>query len=207
MLERSSHRVPLARRNKMSTSTALMTAEELMELPTGEGFRYELINGELITMPASGLPHGRVTILLSTPLAQFIWDHGLGEIFAAESGFKLTSNPDTVLATDISFITKERLAEIGELPGFLPGSPDLVVEVLSPSDRPSMVNQKTSLWLAHGAKHVWIVNPKKRTVTIYRSPSDSITFSGSDDLEADDILPGFRISLDRIFGPTPGTTK
>ena len=208
MLQRSSQRASVARRNKMSTSTtALMTAEELMKLPMGWGFRYELINGELITMPASGYPHGRVTVRLSTPLAQFIWDRGLGEIFAAESGFKLTSNPDTVLAPDISFITKEHAELLGERPGFLPGSPDLVVEVLSPDDRPSKVKQKTLLWLEHGAKQVWIVNPKKSTVTIYRSPSNSITFSGSDELEADDILPGFRISLDRIFGPTPGTIK
>jgi Uma2 family endonuclease len=158
-------------------------------------------------MPASGFPHGRTAARLTAPLTQFILDHGLGEVFAAETGFQLTSSPDTVLAPDISFITKERLEEIGEPTGFSPGSPDLVIEVLSPSDRPSMVKQKTSLWLAHGAKQVWIVNPKKSTVTVYRSPSDSITFSGSDELEADDILPGFRISLDRIFGPTPGTTK
>ena len=201
MLERSSQRAALARRNKMSTSTtALMTAEELMKLPTGMGLRYELINGELITMAASELPHGRVTMRISVPLGQFIWDHGLGEIFAAESGYKLTSNPDTVQAPDFSFITKERMAEIGERPGFLPGSPDLVVEVLSPDDRPSYVKQKTLRWLEHGAKQVWIVNPKKSTVTIYRSPSDSITFSGSDELEADDMFPGFRLSLDRIFG-------
>jgi len=207
MLERSSQRASLAMHNQMSTSTALMTAEELMKLPTGEGLRYELINGELITMPASGLPHGRVTMRLSAPLAQFIWDHGLGETFAAESGFKLTSNPDTVMALDFSFITKEHADVLGEQPGFLPGSPDLVVEVLSPDDRPSKVKQKTSRWLEHGAKQVWLVDPKKSTVTIYRSPSDSITFSGSDELQADDILPGFRLSLDRIFGPTPGTTN
>ena len=197
MLERSSQLIP----------TPLMTAEELMQLPMGEGLRYELIDGELITMPASGFPHGRATALLTVALGQFIVDHELGEIFAAESGFKLTSNPDTVLAPDFSFITKQRHEEMGEPPGFLPGSPDLVVEVLSPDDRPAMVKAKTSRWFAGGATQVWIVAPKTCTVTIYRSPSDSITFSNSDELEADDLLPGFRISLDRIFGPTPGTVK
>ena len=197
MLERSSQLIP----------TPLMTAEELMRLPTGEGLRYELIDGELISMPASGFPHGRATARLTAALGQFIVDHELGEIFAAESGFKLTSNPDTVLAPDFAFITKQRHEELGEPPGFLPGSPALVVEVLSPDDRPSEVKAKTSLWFTGGAQQVWIVDPKKRIVTIYRSPSDSITFSGSDELEADDMFPGCRLSLDRIFGPTPGTVK
>lgn len=206
MLQRSSQRASV-RSKMMSTSTALTTAEELMELPCGEGFRYELIDGELITMPASGYPHGRATARLTTALGQFIFDNDLGEVFAAETGFKLTSSPDTVLAPDIAFITKQRHEEWGEPPGFLPGSPNLVVEVSSPDDRPSKVRAKISRWFTGGASQVWIVDGKKRTVTVYRSPSDSVTFSGSDELQADDILPGFRISLDRIFGSTPGTNK
>ena len=182
-----------------STSTALMTAEELMELPHGEGFRYELINGELEKTMSAGFPHGRITMRLAGPLSGFIWDHDLGEAFAAETGFQVAFGPDTVLAPDIAFITKERLEQIGETEHFWPAAPDLVVEVLSPSDRPSKVNKKTSLWLGYGAKQVWIVNPKNRTVTVYRSPSDTTTFSGSDYLEAQDLLPGFRLSLDRIF--------
>lgn len=181
------------------TSTALMTAEELMELPHGEGFRYELINGELEKTMSAGSPHGRITMRLAGPLSEHIWTHGLGEVFAAETGFQLTFGPDTVLAPDISFVAKERLEQIGEKEGFWPGAPDLVVEVLSPSDRASKVDKKTLRWLSYGAKQVWIVNPKNRSVTVYRSHEDTTTFSGSDDLEAQDLLPGFRLSLDRIF--------
>jgi len=182
-----------------TTSTALMTAEELMNLPR-DGFRYELINGELEKMPPPGLPHGRIALRLSIPLGQFVWDHGLGEVFATNTGFQLTSNPDTVLAPDFAFITKERWSEIE---GYWPGPPDLAVEVLSPSDPPGKVKQKISRWFSFGTKQVWIVDPKHSTVTVYRSPSDTTTFSGSDCLEAQDLLPGLRISLDRIFGPTP----
>ena len=182
-----------------TTSIALMTAEELMELPHGEGFRYELINGELEKTMSAGLPHGRITMRLAGSLAEFIWTHGLGEIYAAETGFQLTFGPDTVLAPDIAYISKERLEQVGESDRFWPGAPDLVVEVLSPSDRPGKVNKKTLLWLGYGAKQVWIVNQKNRTVTVYRSPSDTTTFCGSDYLEAQDLLPGFRLSLDRIF--------
>ncbi len=183
-----------------TTSIALITAEELMELPRGEGFRYELIDGELEKTMSPGFPHGRMGARLMVPLGQFVLERGLGEVFLAETGFQLTFDPDTVLAPDISFISKERLEQVGEYPNrYWPSAPDLVVEILSPSDRPSKVIKKTTLWLKHGAKQVWIVNGKDRTVVIHRSASDRETFSGSDDLKADDLLPGFRLSLDRIF--------
>jgi len=183
---------------KVSTSKALMTAEELINLPRGY-YRAELINGELIKMPLPGFPHGRTTARLTAPLVNFVWDNNLGEVFTNDTGFQLTWNPDTVLGADISFISKERLEERGEIQGYWQGPPDLAVKVLSPGDRPGKVNKKISRWFSFGTKQVWIVDPKHSTVTIYRSPFDTITFSGSDHLEADDILPGFRISLNRIF--------
>jgi Uma2 family endonuclease len=207
MLERSSQRASVVRSNEMSTSTALTTAEEFLLLPDEDGFRHELINGEVIRMPSPGYPHGRIVVRLTAPLAQFVWDHGLGEVLN-DAGWKLTSSPDTVLGPDISFITKQRLKQGPPIiEGYWDGPPDLAVEVLSPSERPGMVQARILSLFGYGVKQLWIVNPKHSTVVVYRSPSDSITFSGSDELEADDILPGFRISLDRIFGPTPGTTK
>ena len=187
-----------------TTSTALMTAEELMHLPRGY-YRAELINGELITMPLPKVPHGRAATRLGGPLLQFVEDHDLGEVYIRDVGYQLTWNPDTVLGPDISFISKQRLTEVGEVEGYGQGPPDLAVEVRSPGDRRGKVNKKISQWLGSGARQVWIVEPKHRTVTIFRSESDKTTFSGSDYLEAQDLLPGFRLSLDRIFGTTPDT--
>lgn len=181
-----------------TTSTALMTAEELMQLPD-DGFRYELVNGELEKMPPPGHPHGRIAFRLSIYVGQFILEHGLGEGFATDTGFKLTSNPDTVLAPDFAFVTNERFAEGKDTEGYWPGPPELAVEVLSPRDRPGKVNKKISRWFGFGARQVWIVDPKHCTVTVYRSPSDTTVFSESDFLEAQDLLPGFRISLEKIF--------
>jgi len=189
-----------------ATSTALMTAEELMQLPD-DGFRYELINGELEKMPPPGLPHGRIAFRLSVLLGNFILDHELGEGFAPETGFKLTSNPDTVLAPDFAFVTNERFVEVGKTDGYGAGAPDLAVEVLSPSDRPGKVKQKIARWFNFGTRQLWIVDPKRSTVAVYRSESDITMFSGSDYLEAQDLFPGLRISLDKIFGPAPGTVK
>ena len=187
-----------------TTSTALMTAEELMNLPDDD-LRHELINGELITMPLPKAPHGRAATRLGAPLVQFVEDHDLGEVYIGDVGYQLTWNPDTALGPDVSFMSKQRLKEMGEVEGYWQGPPDLAVEVLSPGDRRGKVNKKISLWLGSGTKQVWIVDPKHRTVTIYRSESDTTTFSGSDYLESQDLFPGFRLSLDRIFGPTSGS--
>ena len=191
-----------------ANSTARMTAEDLMQLPRGY-YRAELINGVLITMPLAGHLHGRITARLSVPLANFVWDHDLGDVFSV--GCQLTWNPDTVIGPDICFISKERLQWAGEVEGYWQGPPDLAVEVLDPEDHSDKVKQMISRWLSFGTKQVWIVDPKQSTITIYRSSSALIRenprqemFSGSDYLEAQDMFPGLRISLDKIFGPTPG---
>jgi Uma2 family endonuclease len=178
-----------------------MTAEELIQLPRGY-YRAELINGELIKMPLPGLPHGRTAARLGASLTHFVLDHELGEVFMNDAGFQLTWDPDTVLGPDISFISKERLKQVEEVEGYWQGPPDLAVEVLSPGDRPGKVNKKISRWFSFGTKQVWIVDAKHSTITVYRSPSDTTTFSGSDYLESPDLFPGFRISMDRVFGAT-----
>ncbi|HEV8168998.1 MAG TPA: Uma2 family endonuclease, partial [Pyrinomonadaceae bacterium] len=109
-----------------TTSTALMTAEELMQLPDDD-LRHELINGELITMPVPRLPHGRTEARLGSRLTQFVLDHDLGEVFT-NSGFQLTWNPDTVVGPDIAFVSKERLEQTGDVTGYWQGPPDLAVE-------------------------------------------------------------------------------
>jgi len=189
-----------------TTSTALMTAEELMELPEDD-LRHELINGELITMPLPRIPHGRIEARLGLQLAQFIWDHDLGEAYIGDSGFQLTWNPDTVVGPDFAFVSKERLKEAGEVNGYWQGPPDLAVEVYSPGYRPGKISERVSRLFNAGTKQVWIVNLKHNTVTVYRSPSDTKTFSGSDYLESPDLFPGFRISLDRIFGTSLNSDK
>jgi len=181
-----------------TTSTALMTAEELMQLPDDD-LRHELINGELIEMPLPKLPHSRIEARLGAPLAQFVWDHDLGEVYFGDGGFQLTRNPDTVVGPDISFISKGRLEQAGDVKGYWQGPPDLAVEIYSPGYRPGKVSQRISRLFNGGTKQVWIVDLKHSTVAVYRSESDITTFSGSDYLEAQDLFPGFRISLERIF--------
>ncbi|HEY0762740.1 MAG TPA: Uma2 family endonuclease [Pyrinomonadaceae bacterium] len=177
-----------------STQTHLMTAEELMNIDD-EPNRHELIKGELLTMAPVGFPHGTATMNLSVLLYSHVKANNLG-VLAAEVGFKLESDPDTVLAPDISFIARERVGVRSE--GYRDGPPDLAVEILSPSDRKTQVERKTSLWLELGAKAVWNVNLRKRTVEVVRADGKRWLFYENDEL-VDDTVPGFRVKVSKIF--------
>src|SRR6266498_2465637 len=166
----------------MSTEVQLMTADELLALPRGE-FRYELVNGELKKMSPAGQKHGRITVRLTAPLAKHVRDDQLGQVYAAETGFKLKSNPDTVLAADIAFVGKERLRTLAETESYWPGAPDLAVEVNSPSDTVREVEKKVMQWLGFGVRMVWVVSPKMHTVTVYRSLTDMVVLTERDTLD------------------------
>lgn len=182
----------------MSTTTRLMTADELLRLPRGE-HRYRLIKGELITMSPAGSEHGALVVNMTLPLAQYVKANDLGIVFGAETGFKVAENPDTVLAPDVSFISWERVPTSGIPKKYWPGAPDLAVEVLSPGDTAREVEVKVGQWLAAGARLVWTVNPKQRSVTVHRSPQDSDTLSETDELDGEEVVPGFRCRVSEIF--------
>jgi Uma2 family endonuclease len=170
-----------------------MTAEELMQLEGPN--RHELIKGELLTMPPPKALHGRVVANLIMLFLFHVRSNNLGSVYA-ETGYKLETNPDTVLGPDVSFVTRERLDNVPD--GYYPGAPDVAVEVLSPSDRPSRVEWKTQLWLSLGAKSVWVVSPKRRTVEVVRADGLRKLLHESDEL-VDDTVPGFHVPVSEIF--------
>lgn len=146
-------------------------------------------------MAPPGFPHGTVTMNLSTLLHNHVKANKLG-ILAAEMGFRLESDPDTVLAPDISFIARDEVKTRSE--GYRLGPPDLAIEVLSPSDRKSQVERKTALWLQLGAKAVWNVDPRKHAVEVIRADGVRRLFHETDEL-VDDTVPGFRVKVSEIF--------
>ena len=179
----------------MSTTTHLMTAEELIRLPD-DSMRHELIKGELLTMPPPGDEHGAVTMNLTGPLFAHVKTKKLGVLRAAETGFKLESNPDTVLAPDIAFIVRDRVGP--PVAGYRDGAPDLVVEVMSQWDSRPKIARKAALWLELDARSVWVVNPRQRTVEVSRADGEKRLFHETDEL-VDDTVPGFRLAVSEIF--------
>jgi Uma2 family endonuclease len=182
----------------MGTATRTMTADELLMMP-GDGTRYELVKGELVKMSPTGGKHGILALRLGAALIQYVEANNLGEAFGAETGFVLTTEPDTVRAPDVAFVSRERIPP-GDFPEkFWPGAPDLAAEVISPSDTLYDVDEKIEEYLKAGVKLIWIVNPKKRTVTIYQPDKEPQTLTEADTLDGRDVLPGFQYSLGRLF--------
>jgi len=182
----------------MSTTT-FVTADELLALPTGMGKRYELVGGELRVMSPSGWRHGIIVDNLEFLLGSFIRQNGLGRGFGAETGFLLKRNPDTVRAPDYAFIATQHLPQPKPKEAYWPGAPDLAVEVLSPGDTSGEVAEKIDEWLAAGCAAVWVVDPKLRTVTIYRSPTDVQVKTAGEMLTGDPVVRGFSCAVDEIF--------
>jgi Uma2 family endonuclease len=182
----------------MSTTHTLTTADELLVMPD-DGFRYELVKGELRRMPPAGSEHGAVIMNIGTPLDQFVKAHGLGVVFGAETGFKITSDPDTVRAPDLAFIRRERIPTEGLPRGFWPGAPDLAVEVISPGDTYTEVEEKVSDWLDADTRMVLVLNPRSRTVTVYTSHTDVVRLTESDTLNGGGLLPGFTCRVADLF--------
>jgi len=171
-----------------------MTAEEFMNIDD-DSHRHELIKGELLTMPLPKFTHAVVAMNLSIILHGYVKANNLG-LLVAETGFKLGSDPDTVLGPDIAFISRDRIGNPADY--YYIGAPDLAVEVLSPSDRKGQVERKTALWIELGAKSVWNVNTRNRTVEVIRVGGDRKLFYESDEL-VDDTVPGFRVKVSEIF--------
>ncbi|MBI3964538.1 MAG: Uma2 family endonuclease [Chloroflexi bacterium] len=182
----------------MAIAKGLVTAEELARLPD-DGFRYELIDGELKQMPPVGGEHGGVTTDFASTLRTYVKAHGLGWVLAGDTGVLLRRDPDHVRMPDVCFVSRERLPE-GRLPkGHLPFVPDLVVEVVSPYDRASEVQAKIGEWLTGGARLVWAVYPDTRQIVAYRSLTEIRIYGERDVIDAEPVLPGFKTSVAELF--------
>ena len=176
-------------------STEPVTAEQLLQM--GEG-RRELIRGEVIEMAPAGSEHGRIAGEICGHVWTFVRERDLGIVYAAETGFLLESDPDTVRAPDVAFVSKARVVETE---GYFPGAPDLAVEVVSPNDSFSEVAEKVRDWLAHGARQVWVVDPRTRAVQVHRSDGTSADLSQDDVIDGGDLLPGLRLPVRDCFPP------
>ena len=184
----------------MAVEPKLMTAEELLRLPRArDGRRHELVRGELRTMAPRGFEHGDVTSVFDRSLGNYVETHQLGRAVVGEPGFKLTVDPDTVRAPDVAYVRRERLEAAGRVRGYWPGAPDLAVEVISPNDLYTEVDEKVAQWLEHGTRLVFVVNPRRRTVAVHR-PEQPVRILGVDDvLDGEDVVRGWTLPVRDLF--------
>jgi Uma2 family endonuclease len=180
----------------MATVQEITTAEQLLEAP--DLGRCELVRGELVMMSPAGYEHGDVAGRVHGFLFHFVRQNGLGTVTAAETGFQIGHDPDTVRAPDVGFVCAERVPRV-RTRGYFQGPPDLAVEVVSPSDRAGELLAKVQDWLAAGCRAVWVVDPTSQTVSVYRASHETSLLTVADALSDDELLPGFRLPVAEIF--------
>lgn len=179
--------------------TSLLTVENLEQIESDE--RFELIRGECADMSPTTYLHGRISGRIAGSLSAFATPKNLGDVIVGEAGFVLRRDPDTVVVPDVSFIRADRVPDMNDQRRFADLVPDIVVEVLSPSDRASRVTDKVMLYLEAGAKLVWVVDADRRIVMVYRAadPSTARILREGDELDGEDVLPGFQTPVSQIF--------
>lgn len=177
---------------------AYLTADDLAALPD-DGDRFDLIRGELIRMAPAAATHGKCAMRFGSRLDVHVTEHKLGTVFAAETGFVLARDPDTVLAPDVAFVRADRLPPEEEWAGYLALAPDLVVEVLSPSDTARAVLDKVLFYLDAGARLVVTLDPTRQIGIVYGPDRVGRILRLEDTFDGGDVVPGFRLPLAELF--------
>ena len=180
------------------TDTKRLTADDLLRLYS-EGVRGELIRGELCQTMPTGQEHGEIVMNLGSLLRVFIKSRKLGRLTGSDAGVWLERNPDTVREPDIAYFSAEKIPPGVRITGYSEVVPDLVVEVVSPSDGLREVNDKALMWLSYGVQLVWVVNPDSRVVEVYPAGRAVSTLTEDDTIDGLDALPGFTCTVREVL--------
>ena len=150
-------------------------------------------------MSPAGGRHGRLALRIGWLLNNHVESNALGVVLAAETGFRISVDPDTVLAPDVAYVERTRYSTIENENEYLPLAPDLAVEVLSPSDRFTRVEAKAMAWLDAGCKLVLLIDAEAETVHAYRSRSKIQIYQKEEILDCGDVVTGWKIELSEFF--------
>jgi Uma2 family endonuclease len=179
--------------------TRLVTADELLRM-SGEPRTAELVRGEVRRLIPPGFEHGEIAQQLAEIVGPHVRARGLGRYYATEIGFCIERRPDSVRAPDGAFVRAERLAAMGRNSGFFDGAPDLAIEVLSPNDRHTRAVEKCRMWVAAGAAMAVLLEPDRRTATVFTAAGEH-ELDERASLAFGDMIPGLEIPLLEVFGP------
>lgn len=188
---------------KASDRENILTIAEFERLPDDE-CRSELVRGRLVREPPAGMDHGWLATRFAVLISLFVDRHALGKVFTADTGFVLFEEPPTVRASDVAFVALDRLPPPQESIGFGRLAPDLAVEIVSPSNTALEILEKAEDYLDAGTRLVWVVEPRRRSITVYRSRKEIRLLGEDDSLDGYDVLPGFSLPVAEIFA---GSTR
>lgn len=179
-----------------ATTTNVTSWEAFEQLPDGDGFHRELIEGELQILPPVKLGHSKI--------AKRIYDRLVAAEKAAggqayfEAGFKLSTTPPSWVQPDVSFVLGQRI-QATEDSGYLMGAPELAVEVVSPSESASDLDRKIELMLEGGSLAVWVVYPRRRKVHVHLPGTTILRLGANDTLSLPELLPGWELPIAKIL--------
>jgi Uma2 family endonuclease len=176
----------------------LMTPEEFLVYPLPEG-KAELVRGELRVTPPPGAPHAFAANNLLYLIQSHVRANKLGRGFGDGTGYELVRLPRTVRVPDVSFVRAERLPKEGIGPGLLRLAPDLAVEVLSPGEPASDLQEKLDDYLAVGTQLMCVVDPVRRSVMIAEADAPLRWLHEADTLNGGEVIPGFACAVSEIF--------
>jgi Uma2 family endonuclease len=179
------------------TEKKIWTDEAFMAL-SKDGHRYELVDGEILDMGNSGMEHGGIGSLLGGVLAIYVRQQKLGVVCDSSTAFTLKNGNKR--SPDVSFVSRERLKGLKRPPrGFFQGSPDLAVEILSPSNTIEEIHDKIVEYFENDTRLVWVIHPDEKYLLVYHSPEPDRFLRSSDHLDGESVVPGFSMAVSELF--------
>jgi Uma2 family endonuclease len=177
----------------------LLTADEFLRLCEQRVVKGELVKGVLHETMSVGGKHGEVAMAFGTALTSHVRPNRLGRIAGSDAGVILGRDPDTVREPDIAYFSVETLPLDVDVQGYYEVVPDLVVEIVSPNDRPQEVAERVVMWLSYGVRLVWVVYPVARTVAAHPFEGPAVIYTEDDELDGGAVLPEFRCPVRDIL--------
>ena len=182
----------------MTSQKTLLTADEFFDFCCRNDGRYELVDGEVVELAPANEQHGSAALNIGTGFKLYSRESGIGRA-SVETGYVLRQGPDTVRGPDVAFTIAGKSEWESLSSHFVPGAPDIAVEVFSPSNTAAEMERKVAEYLAAGSQRVWVAYPVSRSVIVHRADGTAITYSGDDVITDEELLPGFSLPLAEIF--------
>lgn len=184
----------------MATTRQVTIADIERNPPEGN---WELIKGEIVAVNPTSYRSARMALRIGRLLDEYAEAHQLGDVVGLDAGFVIFPDENTLVAPDVGFIASHRVPPAADQERFARLAPDLVVEVMSPSDRMTDALRKIDLYLEAGVLLIWLVEPGPRTLTVFEPDHQPVRLAGDQVVAAEVILPGFSMTVDDLLGPPP----